>query len=100
MTVPGAGSVIEKVVAVLALKSSLDARDRSRTPRLLAFVFLLARNFIVSPHSTADIECCRRYGIRGTARRIDATEVVTAWSAGADIVKVFPAGSVGGRQLH
>jgi len=29
-------------------------------------------------------------------RRPDATEIVQAWSAGADLVKVFPAGAMGG----
>jgi 2-dehydro-3-deoxyphosphogluconate aldolase/(4S)-4-hydroxy-2-oxoglutarate aldolase len=52
--------------------------------------------FIVCPHTDADL-------VRGVSQRglpivpgaFTATEIVTAWSAGASLVKVFPMGSVG-----
>ena len=42
------------------------------------------------------IECCRRYGIAVLPGALTPTEVLSAWQAGADIVKVFPAGALGG----
>ena len=42
------------------------------------------------------IRVCRRYDKLVMPGALTPTEVVTAWEAGADIVKVFPADSVGG----
>jgi 2-dehydro-3-deoxyphosphogluconate aldolase/(4S)-4-hydroxy-2-oxoglutarate aldolase len=41
------------------------------------------------------IELCRRYGKPVVPGGLTPTEILTAWQAGADMVKVFPA-SVGG----
>jgi 2-dehydro-3-deoxyphosphogluconate aldolase/(4S)-4-hydroxy-2-oxoglutarate aldolase len=38
----------------------------------------------------------RRYGTAIIAGALTPTEVLTAWESGADIVKIFPCGSVGG----
>src|SRR4029450_4071959 len=38
----------------------------------------------------------RRYGIVVLPGAMTPTEVLAAWKAGADLVKVFPAGSLGG----
>src|SRR4029078_4079894 len=42
------------------------------------------------------IACCRRYGVVVLPGAMTPTEVLAAWKAGADMVKVFPAGSMGG----
>ncbi len=42
------------------------------------------------------IATCRRYGVAVMPGALTPTEVVQAWTAGADFVKVFPAGAVGG----
>ena len=42
------------------------------------------------------IETCRRLGVPVFPGALTPTEVVTAWKAGADAVKVFPANAVGG----
>ena len=42
------------------------------------------------------IELCRRYGVAVMPGALTPTEVVTAWEAGADVVKVFPCGALGG----
>jgi 2-dehydro-3-deoxyphosphogluconate aldolase/(4S)-4-hydroxy-2-oxoglutarate aldolase len=39
---------------------------------------------------------CRRYSIAVMPGALTPTEVVTAWQAGADVVKVFPCGALGG----
>jgi 2-dehydro-3-deoxyphosphogluconate aldolase/(4S)-4-hydroxy-2-oxoglutarate aldolase len=52
---------------------------------------------VVSPAlNLGTIEVCRRYSIAVIPGALTPTEIVTAWEAGADIVKVFPCGSLGG----
>lgn len=52
--------------------------------------------FIVTPTlRITTIELCRRYSVPIACGAFTPTEVLTAWEAGADFVKVFPA-SVGG----
>jgi 2-dehydro-3-deoxyphosphogluconate aldolase/(4S)-4-hydroxy-2-oxoglutarate aldolase len=96
MTVPGAVRVIEEVArrydsdAVVGAGTVLDAE----TARLC---ILAGARFVVSPALDAEtIACCRRYGIVVLPGAMTPTEVLAAWKAGADLVKVFPAGSLGG----
>jgi 2-dehydro-3-deoxyphosphogluconate aldolase/(4S)-4-hydroxy-2-oxoglutarate aldolase len=96
MTVPGAVRVIEQIAsrygsdAIVGAGTVLDAE----TARVC---ILAGAQFVVSPALNVEtIECCHRYGIAVLPGALTPTEVVTAWSAGADMVKVFPAGSVGG----
>jgi 2-dehydro-3-deoxyphosphogluconate aldolase/(4S)-4-hydroxy-2-oxoglutarate aldolase len=44
----------------------------------------------------AVIELARRYSKPCVPGALTPTEVVTAWQAGADLVKIFPCGPVGG----
>jgi 2-dehydro-3-deoxyphosphogluconate aldolase / (4S)-4-hydroxy-2-oxoglutarate aldolase len=96
MTVPGAVGVIEEVSkrygneAVVGAGTVLDGE----TARAC---ILAGARFVVSPSLNLEtIEVCRRYGIAIMPGALTPTEVVQAWSAGADFVKVFPAGAVGG----
>jgi 2-dehydro-3-deoxyphosphogluconate aldolase/(4S)-4-hydroxy-2-oxoglutarate aldolase len=96
MTVPGAVGVIEKVAktcgndALVGAGTVLDA-ETART------CILNGAQFIVSPALNLEtIECCRRYGVAVMPGALTPTEVVQAWTAGADFVKVFPAGALGG----
>ena len=96
MTVPGAVKVIEQVSArygndaLVGAGTVLDAE----TARIC---ILSGAQFIVSPALDIDtIECCRRYGVAIMPGALTPTEVVKAWTAGADFVKVFPAGAMGG----
>ncbi|MHB8791319.1 MAG: bifunctional 4-hydroxy-2-oxoglutarate aldolase/2-dehydro-3-deoxy-phosphogluconate aldolase [Desulfobulbaceae bacterium] len=53
--------------------------------------------FMVSPNLDARvIEYANRQGIPIIAGALTPTEVYVAWQAGADMVKVFPCGSLGG----
>lgn len=96
MTVPGAVSVIEKMVQ--------DAGDRILIgagtvldPETARACILAGAKFVVSPAlNVKTIEMCRRYSIPVMSGALSPTEVVTAWEAGADIVKVFPCSAVGG----
>ena len=95
MTVPGALSIIEAVrkrekSAVVGAGTVLDAE----TARAC---ILAGAQFIVSPAlDVGTIEMCRRYSVPVMAGALTPTEVVNAWSAGADVVKIFPCGAVGG----
>jgi 2-dehydro-3-deoxyphosphogluconate aldolase / (4S)-4-hydroxy-2-oxoglutarate aldolase len=53
--------------------------------------------FVVSPAlNIATIEMCHRYSVAVLPGALTPTEIVTAWQAGADVVKVFPASAMGG----
>jgi 2-dehydro-3-deoxyphosphogluconate aldolase/(4S)-4-hydroxy-2-oxoglutarate aldolase len=96
MTVPGALGVMEQVVrrfgsdVVLGAGTVLDAE----TARAC---ILAGARFVVSPAlDLATIEMCRRYSVAVMPGALTPTEVVAAWSAGADVVKIFPCGALGG----
>ncbi|MEO6817531.1 MAG: bifunctional 4-hydroxy-2-oxoglutarate aldolase/2-dehydro-3-deoxy-phosphogluconate aldolase, partial [Edaphobacter sp.] len=53
--------------------------------------------FVVSPAlNLQTIEMCHRYSVAILPGALTPTEIVTAWQAGADVVKVFPASAMGG----
>jgi 2-dehydro-3-deoxyphosphogluconate aldolase/(4S)-4-hydroxy-2-oxoglutarate aldolase len=53
--------------------------------------------FIVSPALNLDtIKMCQRYSIPVFPGALTPTEIVNAWQAGGDVIKVFPASAVGG----
>jgi len=96
MTVPGAIRVIEKV----ADKYGSDVLVGAGTvldPETARACLLAGAQFIVSPALNLDtIAMCHRYSAPVMPGVLTPTEVITAWSAGADFVKVFPCGAVGG----
>ncbi len=95
MTTPGALDVIREArmkfgpEVIFGVGSVLDA------PTARAAI-LAGSEFVVTPTLNTDtIDICRRYSIPIVAGAFTPTEVITAWEAGADTVKVFPA-SIGG----
>lgn len=57
---------------------------------------LSGAQFIVTPAlNLKTIQLCRRYGKPVIPGALTPTEILTAWEAGADMVKVFPADSMG-----
>jgi 2-dehydro-3-deoxyphosphogluconate aldolase/(4S)-4-hydroxy-2-oxoglutarate aldolase len=96
MTVPGAVGVIEKVAARYGSEALVGAGTVLDAETARACI-LSGAQFVVSPSlDLPTIECCRRYGIAVMPGALTPTEVVQAWSAGADFVKIFPAGALGG----
>ncbi|MBD0371342.1 MAG: bifunctional 2-keto-4-hydroxyglutarate aldolase/2-keto-3-deoxy-6-phosphogluconate aldolase [Pyrinomonadaceae bacterium] len=96
MTVPRAVKVIEQVAdrygseVIVGAGTVLDAE----TARAC---ILAGASFMVSPALNVEtIEMCRRYSIAVMPGALTPTEVVTAWTAGADLVKLFPCGALGG----
>ncbi|MGI9252970.1 MAG: bifunctional 4-hydroxy-2-oxoglutarate aldolase/2-dehydro-3-deoxy-phosphogluconate aldolase [Thermomicrobiales bacterium] len=79
--------------ALVGAGTVLDA-ETART------AILAGAQFIVTPVvSIPVIECCRRYSIPTVIGAFTATEILTAWQAGAEFVKVFPASAGGPRYL-
>ena len=90
-TVPDAIEVIKQVRAevggavVLGAGTVLD-------PETARAALLAGAEFIVSPIVNLDvIKLCRRYDKVVMPGAFTPTEVVAAWEAGADVVKIFPA---------
>jgi 2-dehydro-3-deoxyphosphogluconate aldolase / (4S)-4-hydroxy-2-oxoglutarate aldolase len=66
-------------------------------PETARMCILEGAKFVVSPAlNLKTIEMCHRYSIAVLPGALTPTEIVTAWQAGADVVKVFPCSAVGG----
>jgi len=96
MTVPGALKVMEEVAekfaddVLLGAGTVLDAE----TTRLS---ILSGAEFVVGPCLDLElIRLCQRYSKIVIPGAMTPTEILGAWQAGADIVKVFPCGNLGG----
>jgi 2-dehydro-3-deoxyphosphogluconate aldolase / (4S)-4-hydroxy-2-oxoglutarate aldolase len=96
MTVPGAVRALEKLAdrfgdqILLGAGTVLDAE----TARIC---MLAGAEFLVCPSlRPATIEMAKRYSKVVCPGALTPTEVLTAWEAGADAVKIFPCGNVGG----
>jgi 2-dehydro-3-deoxyphosphogluconate aldolase / (4S)-4-hydroxy-2-oxoglutarate aldolase len=95
MTVPGAIELIREV-ARRATDALVGAGTVLDPENALACIDAGAR-FVVSPAlNLATIAACREAGIAILPGALTPTEVLTAWNAGADFVKVFPANALGG----
>jgi 2-dehydro-3-deoxyphosphogluconate aldolase / (4S)-4-hydroxy-2-oxoglutarate aldolase len=100
MTVPRAIEMIEQIAAslpdglMLGAGTVLDAETASR-------VIDAGASFIVSPvFRPAIIETCHRRDVPAMPGCFTPTEILEAWDAGADVVKVFPATSLGPQFLR
>ncbi len=94
-TVPGVLEIISDVNKAIGDKIVLGAGTVLDAESARAAI-LAGAEFIVSPTVNTDvIQLCNRYSKAILPGAFTPTEVLTAWEAGADIVKVFPA-DVGG----
>ena len=98
MTTPGALGVIEQAVkrygdqVLFGAGTVLDAETARAA-------ILAGAGFIVAPTlSLPAIALCNRYSIPVMPGCFTPTEMLTAWEAGADMVKLFPA-DIGGPDL-
>lgn len=96
MTVPGAIRALEKLAdrfgdeMLLGAGTVLDAETARAA-------ILAGAEFLVSPNTRqATIEMAKRYSKAVFPGALTPTEILAAWEAGADAVKVFPCGNVGG----
>ncbi|SFJ05087.1 bifunctional 4-hydroxy-2-oxoglutarate aldolase/2-dehydro-3-deoxy-phosphogluconate aldolase [Planctomicrobium piriforme] len=94
-TVPGALQIIQQISKELGGKILLGA-GTVLDPETARAALLAGAEFIVTPVVNIEvIQMCQRYGKLCMAGAFTPTEILTAWQAGADIVKVFPA-EIGG----
>lgn len=94
-TVPGAIGVLQQVAQRLGDRILLGA-GTVLDPETARAALLAGAEFIVSPSTNIEvIRLCRRYDKLVMPGAFTPTEVVTAWEAGADIVKIFPSDFVG-----
>lgn len=96
MTVPGAVKVMEDVTAKFGADVLVGA-GTVLDPETARMCILSGAQFIVSPALNLDtIAMCKRYSVPIMPGALTPTEIVTAWQAGADFVKVFPCSAMGG----
>lgn len=95
MTVPGAVGIIREMArtkepgTLIGAGTVLDAGTAKD-------VIAAGADFVVSPVFDRDtVGICREAGVVVAPGAFTPTEIVAAWRAGADIVKVFPATSLG-----
>ncbi len=98
MTTAGALAVVEQAASafgddtLFGVGTVLDAESARAAIRAGA-------QFIVAPSfDLRTVQFCRRHGIPVIPGAYTSTEIVSAWQAGADMVKIFPA-SAGGPDL-
>jgi len=95
MTTPGAMEAIREVSrkfpeAMLGAGTVLD-------PETARAALLHGARFLVSPSLNPEvIKMSSRYGAVSIPGALTPTEILAAWEAGADLVKVFPIAQVGG----
>lgn len=96
MTVPGAVEVIRNLTAECGSETLIGA-GTVLDPETAQACIQAGAKFIVSPALNEEtIEFCGEQDVAVFPGALTPTEVVRAWNAGADAVKVFPAGAVGG----
>jgi 2-dehydro-3-deoxyphosphogluconate aldolase / (4S)-4-hydroxy-2-oxoglutarate aldolase len=90
LTVPDAIEVIRKVRDALGNSIVLGAGS-VLDPETARAALLAGAEYIVGPGLNLDvIRLCRRYGKVVMPGALTPTEVIAAWEAGADVVKIFP----------
>lgn len=96
MTVPGAIRALEKVADKFGDQMVLGA-GTVLDPETARACMLAGAEFFVTPSlNLKTIEMAKRYSKVITPGALTPTEVLTAWEAGADAVKIFPCSAVGG----
>jgi 2-dehydro-3-deoxyphosphogluconate aldolase / (4S)-4-hydroxy-2-oxoglutarate aldolase len=98
-TVPRAHQVLERVSERLGDRILLGA-GTILDPETARIALLSGAEFIVSPTVNAEvIRLCKRYDKLSMPGAFTPTEVLTAWEAGADVVKIFPSDVTGAPYL-
>ena len=96
LTTPGAIGVIEQAAVRFQNRGLSFGAGTVLDAESARAAISAGASFVVAPNFKPEvIELCRRYSIPVFPGVYTPTEIVSAWEAGADMVKVFPA-SVGG----
>jgi 2-dehydro-3-deoxyphosphogluconate aldolase/(4S)-4-hydroxy-2-oxoglutarate aldolase len=95
MSVPNALDVVRQVRQALGDRVLLGA-GTILDPETARAALLAGAEYVVAPTVNLDvIRLCQRYDKLVMPGAFTPTEILTAWEAGADVVKVFPAEVVG-----
>ncbi|HET6456959.1 MAG TPA: bifunctional 4-hydroxy-2-oxoglutarate aldolase/2-dehydro-3-deoxy-phosphogluconate aldolase [Armatimonadota bacterium] len=98
-TVPNALQIIEKLAGQLSSDVVLGA-GTVLSPEKAASAIDAGAQFIVSPNTDVSvIEAAKSRGVPVCPGALTPTEVVTAWQAGGDVIKIFPANVMGPKYL-
>lgn len=98
MTTPGALGVISKAKDVLG-DEVLFGAGSVLDPETARTAILSGAGFIVGPTLNKEmVSLCRSYSVPVVPGCFSPTEMISAWEAGADMVKLFPA-DLGGPKL-
>jgi 2-dehydro-3-deoxyphosphogluconate aldolase/(4S)-4-hydroxy-2-oxoglutarate aldolase len=96
MTTPGAMDAIKEASQKFGKEVLLGA-GTVLDPETARAALLNGAKFLVSPSLNLDvIKMANRYSAVVIPGALTPTEILTAWEAGADLVKVFPIAQVGG----
>jgi 2-dehydro-3-deoxyphosphogluconate aldolase/(4S)-4-hydroxy-2-oxoglutarate aldolase len=96
MTTPGAMDAIKEASQKFGKEVLLGA-GTVLDPETARAALLNGAKFLVSPSLNLEvIKMSNRYGAVVIPGALTPTEILTAWEAGADLVKVFPIAQVGG----
>ncbi len=96
MTVPNAIDLIKNLTAKFG-ENALIGAGTVLTPEQVEDCIQAGAKFIISPAlNLKTIKICNENDVVVMPGALTPTEIVTAWNAGADCVKVFPAGALGG----
>jgi 2-dehydro-3-deoxyphosphogluconate aldolase / (4S)-4-hydroxy-2-oxoglutarate aldolase len=96
MSVPGALEVMKEVTQKFGKEVLLGA-GTILDPETARAALLSGAQFIVTPTLNLEvIRMCKRYSAVVVPGALTPTEILTAWEAGSDLVKVFPVAQVGG----
>ena len=96
LTTPGALEVIAQAVSRYKNQAIVFGAGTVIDAESARMAIQAGAQFVVSPNfKPAIVAMCRRYSVPVFPGVYTPTEIVEAWEAGADMVKVFPA-SVGG----
>jgi 2-dehydro-3-deoxyphosphogluconate aldolase/(4S)-4-hydroxy-2-oxoglutarate aldolase len=96
MTVPRAVQLIETLAARYGDEAIVGA-GTVLDPETARSCIRAGAQFVVSPALNLEtIACCRKHQVAVMPGALTPTEIVQAWNAGADLVKVFPSGAMGG----
>ncbi|MBI3963348.1 MAG: bifunctional 4-hydroxy-2-oxoglutarate aldolase/2-dehydro-3-deoxy-phosphogluconate aldolase [Deinococcus sp.] len=100
MTTPGALDIVATAARELGPEVLLGA-GTVLDPETARSAILAGAQFIVAPTLNPEvITLCHRYNVLVIPGALTPTEILAAWEAGADLVKVFPAAAVGPRYLR
>jgi len=95
MTMRGALELIREGAATLP-KDLLLGMGTAMDGRMVEAAVAAGAKFIASPGLSAEmVEACNRLGVVSVVGTITPTEIMEALRLGADVIKVFPATSVG-----